>query len=45
MIPEKIPFTKEKGTMLMRFPGRALQSSWKNPILRDPWVSFDKASV
>jgi hypothetical protein len=45
MTTEKIHFTKEKETMLMRFPGRALQSHWKNPSLRDPWVSFYQASV
>jgi hypothetical protein len=36
MTPEKIPFIKEKGTMLMRFPGRVLQRQWKNPIVCDP---------
>ncbi|MGE5138416.1 MAG: class I SAM-dependent methyltransferase [Rudaea sp.] len=34
----KIHFTKEKETMLMTLSGRAAQSQWKNPILRDPWA-------
>ena len=38
MTTEKIHFTKEKETMLMTLSGRALQSQWKNPILRDPWA-------
>lgn len=38
MTPEKIPFTKEKETMLMTLSGRALQSQWKNPIFHDPWA-------
>ena len=38
MTPEKIPFTKEKETMLMTLSSRALQSQWKKPILRDPWA-------
>jgi O-methyltransferase involved in polyketide biosynthesis len=38
MTPEKIHFTKEKETMLMTLSGRALQSQWKKPILRDPWA-------
>ena len=38
MTPEKIHFTKEKETMLMTLSGRAIQSQWKNPILRDPWA-------
>ncbi len=38
MTTEKIHFTKEKETMLMTLNGRALQSQWKKPILRDPWV-------
>src|SRR6266498_3074360 len=38
MTPEKIHFTKEKETMLMTLNGRAIQSQWKNPILRDPWA-------
>jgi O-methyltransferase involved in polyketide biosynthesis len=35
---DKIQFTKEKETMLMTLSGRAIQSQWKNPILRDPWA-------
>ena len=38
MTPPKIPFTKEKETMLMTLNGRALQNQWKNPILHDPWA-------
>ncbi|HLI71046.1 MAG TPA: class I SAM-dependent methyltransferase [Ktedonobacteraceae bacterium] len=38
MTTEKIHFAKEKETMLMTLSGRALQSQWKNPILRDPWA-------
>ena len=38
MPTDKIQFTKEKETMLMTLSGRALQSQWKNPILRDPWA-------
>src|SRR5437764_13290919 len=38
MTTEKIHFTKEKETMLMTLNGRALQSQWKNPMLRDPWA-------
>lgn len=38
MTIEKIHFTKEKETMLMTLSGRAIQSQWKNPILRDPWA-------
>ena len=38
MTTEKIQFTKEKETMLMMLNGRAVQSQWKNPILRDPWA-------
>jgi O-methyltransferase involved in polyketide biosynthesis len=38
MTPEKIHFTKEKETMLMTLSARAIQSQWKNPILRDPWA-------
>jgi hypothetical protein len=45
MTPEKTHFTKEKETMRMRFPGRVLQSQWKNPIVHDLWVEFYKASV
>ncbi len=36
MTTDKIQLTKEKETMLMTLSGRALQSHWKNPILRDP---------
>lgn len=38
MTTEKIHFTKEKETMLMTLSGRAIQSQWRNPILRDPWA-------
>ncbi|MGB8643690.1 MAG: class I SAM-dependent methyltransferase [Anaerolineae bacterium] len=38
MTNDKIHFTKEKETMLMTLSGRAIQSQWKNPILRDPWA-------
>lgn len=38
MTTEKIPFTKEKETMLMTLSGRAIQSEWEHPILRDPWA-------
>ena len=38
MTNDKISFTKEKETMLMTLSGRAIQSQWKNPILRDPWA-------
>ena len=38
MTTEKIHFTKEKETMLMTLNARAIQSQWKNPILRDPWA-------
>lgn len=38
MTTDKIQFTKEKETMLMTLSGRAIQSAWKNPILRDPWA-------
>lgn len=38
MPSNRIPFTKEKETMLMTLSGRAIQSQWKNPILRDPWA-------
>ena len=38
MTTEKIHFTKEKETMLMTLSGRALQSQWKDPVLRDPWA-------
>jgi O-methyltransferase involved in polyketide biosynthesis len=35
---DKIQFTEEKETMLMTLSGRATQSQWQNPILRDPWA-------
>ena len=38
MTTDKIRFTKEKETMLMTLNGRAIQSQWPNPILRDPWA-------
>jgi O-methyltransferase involved in polyketide biosynthesis len=38
MTNDKIQFTKEKETMLMTLSGRAIQSQWKNPVLRDPWA-------
>jgi methyltransferase (TIGR00027 family) len=38
MTTDKIHFTKEKETMLMTLSGRAIQSQWKHPILRDPWA-------
>ncbi len=38
MTTDKIQFTKEKETMLMTLSGRAIQSQWKKPILRDPWA-------
>ena len=38
MTTDKIQFTEEKETMLMTLSGRALQSQWQNPILRDPWA-------
>jgi O-methyltransferase involved in polyketide biosynthesis len=38
MTNDKIQFTKEKETMLMTLSGRAIQSQWNNPILRDPWA-------
>jgi O-methyltransferase involved in polyketide biosynthesis len=38
MTTDKIHFTKEKETMLMTLSGRAMQSQWKKPILRDPWA-------
>ncbi len=37
MTSDKIQFAKEKETMLMTLSGRATQSQWKDPILRDPW--------
>jgi O-methyltransferase involved in polyketide biosynthesis len=38
MATGKVSFTKEKATMLMTLYGRALQSQWEHPILRDPWA-------
>ncbi len=38
MTTDKIRFSKEKETMLMTLSGRAIQSRWKKPILRDPWA-------
>ena len=38
MTKDNIRFSKEKETMLMSLSGRAIQSQWKNPILRDPWA-------
>src|SRR5512133_3493132 len=38
MTTDKIQFTKEKETMLMTMSGRAMQSQWRDPILRDPWA-------
>ena len=38
MATDRVQFTKEKETMLMTLSGRAIQSQWKNPILRDPWA-------
>src|SRR5678816_1096066 len=38
MATDKIQFTKEKETMLMTLSGRAIQSQWKHPIVRDPWA-------
>ena len=38
MTTDQIQFTKEKETMLMTLNSRAIQSQWKNPILRDPWA-------
>jgi O-methyltransferase involved in polyketide biosynthesis len=38
MTTDKVQFTKEKETMLMTLNSRAIQSRWKNPILRDPWA-------
>jgi O-methyltransferase involved in polyketide biosynthesis len=38
MTTGKIQFTQEKETMLMTLSGRAIQSQWKDPILRDPWA-------
>jgi methyltransferase (TIGR00027 family) len=36
MTNDKIQFTKEKETMLMMLSSKAIQSQWKDPILRDP---------
>ena len=38
MTTDKLHFTEEKETMLMTLSSRAMQSQWKNPILRDPWA-------
>ncbi len=38
MTTDKIQFTKEKETMLMMLSSKAIQSQWKDPILRDPWA-------
>ncbi len=38
MTTDKVRFTQEKETMLMTLSGRAIQSQWKDPILRDPWA-------
>lgn len=38
MTTNKIQFTKEKETMLMMLSSKAIQSQWKDPILRDPWA-------
>src|SRR6266511_5032377 len=38
MTKDNIRVSKEKETMLMTLSGRAIQSQWKNPILRDPWA-------
>jgi O-methyltransferase involved in polyketide biosynthesis len=38
MTTGKSQFSKEKETMLMTLSGRAIQSQWENPILRDPWA-------
>ena len=38
MTNDKIQFTKEKETLLMMLSSKAIQSQWKNPILRDPWA-------
>jgi len=38
MTTDKIQFTKEKETMLMMLSSKAVQSAWKDPILRDPWA-------
>jgi len=38
MTEKKIRLTEEKETMLMTLSSRAVQSQWKDPILRDPWA-------
>ena len=38
MTTDNIRFSKEKETMLMTLSGRAIQSQWKDPILKDPWA-------
>lgn len=38
MTGEKVHFSEEKETMLMTLHGRAVQSKWEKPILRDPWA-------
>lgn len=38
MTTDKIRFIQEKETMLMTLSGRAQQSQWKAPIVRDPWA-------
>lgn len=38
MTTDTIHLTKEKETMLITLSGRAIQSQWENPILRDPWA-------
>lgn len=38
MSTQKVHFTKEKETMLLTLWGRAVQSQWQEPILRDPWA-------
>ena len=45
MTTDKIQFTKEKETMLMTLSSRAIQSQWKNPILRDPWAEEPKLEL
>ena len=38
MATEKVHFTKEKETMLFTLYGKALQSRWEDPVLRDRWA-------
>jgi O-methyltransferase involved in polyketide biosynthesis len=38
MATDKIHFTKENETLLMTLSGRATQSQWAHPILRDRWA-------